>query len=176
MHVTQLRHKQAVREAPSVASQDPNVPYFPHGGVAAPPFMVVSPVSHGPDSFPGNGTPNDLVGQAAADWVVLQQSREQGVGVPPFKRWPRQFHAATFNHATLSVLPFPDQVLPVPSGPGESLAVNEQGQRPERAGWSMPRYGEQYEQPISDAGMGTGVANIRDPKSVAYAIGWGYIG
>jgi hypothetical protein len=176
MHPVHLKHKTAVRELPSVASQSKDVPYFPNGGVAAPPFMVVSPVSHGADSFPGNGTPNDLIGQAAASWQILPQSAEQGHGVPGFKKWPRSFHSATFDLSSLHVMPFPDQAMPVPSGPGESLQVNNAFQRAEVAGWSAPYYGEQYEQGIADAGVGTGVANLQDPATVAYAIGWGFIG
>jgi hypothetical protein len=176
MHILQLQPKTPIRQSPSVQSQHPDVPYFPNGQVAAPPNMIVNPVSHGPSSFPGNGTPNDLIGQAAASWETLTQSMEQGVGVPAFKRWPRQFHSETYDLSSMAIMPLPDQVGPVPSGPGEQLLVNNAGQRREIAGWSMPRYGEQYEQPIAAAGMGTGVANLRDPATVAYAIGWGYIG
>jgi len=176
MHAVHLNHTSPVREQPSVASRSDLAPYFPEGGVAAPPFMIVSPVSHSDGSFPGNGTPNDLVGPAAADWVVLRASDEQGVGVPAFKRWPRQFHSETYDLSSMAIMPLPDQVGPIPSGPGEQLLVKNAGQRPEVAGWSAPVYGEQYEQPIAAAGLGSGVANLADPATVAYAIGWGYIG
>jgi hypothetical protein len=155
------------RAQPSVASRSPDAPYFPEGGVAAPPFMIVNPLSHGPQSFPGNGSPNELVGPATADWVKLKDSDEQGVGVPAFKRWPRQFHSEAYNHGGLSVMPLPDTV-----GPVAFDIVN----RPSKAGWSVPKNSEQYEQSIASAGMGTGVANLKDPSSVAYAIGWGSMG
>jgi len=141
-------------------------PYFPEGGVAAPPFMIVNPVSHGPDSFPGPGTSNQLVGPATAEWIRIRDSHEQGVGVDPNRRWPRQFHNATFNFNALDIMPFPDQI-----GPEYVSNLN----RPEKAGWSVPKYAEQYEK-------STGVHSIadlmqtNDPASQAFAIGWGYIG
>jgi hypothetical protein len=176
MNPAHYRHKTAVRQAPSVASQSDVVPYFPNGGVAAPPFMIVNPVSTSRGVDPGNGTPNDLVGPATADWIVLLSSHAQGVGVPKFKSWPRQFHSERYDHSSMAVLPLPDQVGPIPSAPGEEQLVNNAGQRPEKHGWSAPYYGEQYEQPIASQSLGSGVANIRDPATVAYTIGWGYIG
>lgn len=167
MNAALMHRPTADRARVSDASQSSEAPYFPNGGVAAPPFMIVNPVSHGPQSFPGNGSANELVGPATAEWVQLRASDEQGVGVPKFKRWPRQFHSETYNHDTLHVMPFPDQVGPVPFD-----NVN----RPSKAGWSVPKNSEQYEQSIASGGMGTGVANLRDPATVAYAIGWGFLG
>jgi hypothetical protein len=161
-----LTRPTGVRAQPSVASQHPDVPYFPNGGVAAPPNMIVSPLSHGPDSFPGNGSANELVGPADARWIQLRASDEQGVGVPPFKRWPSQFHSEAYNFNSLDIMPLPDQIGAMPFD-----TVN----RPSKAGWSVPTNSEQYEQPIASGSMGTGVANLQDPASVAYAIGWGYL-
>ena len=163
MHPATMRYPQALRQSAGAASRHPEVPYFPEGGVAAPPDMVVSPRT----MTPGNGQANELVGPATADWVTLKSSAEQGVGVPPFKRWPRQFHTEAYHFDSLVLMPLPDQV-----GPINDALIN----RPAKSGWSKPRYGEQYEQPVAAAGMGTGVANIRDPATVAYAVGWGYIG
>jgi hypothetical protein len=151
------------REPASVASQSPDVPYFPNGGVAAPPNMIVSPLS----KQAGNGQANELVGPATASWIQLTASDEQGVGVPPFKRWPRQFHTEAYNFNSLDIMPLPDQV-----GPVNDDLVN----RPEKAGWSVPKNSEQYEQGIANYSVGSGVANLQDPASVAYAIGWGYVG
>lgn len=177
MNLVHYKHKVAHREGPAVASQSDLAPYYPNGGVAAPPFMIVSPISHSPGTDPGNGTPNAFVGPPAAEWIILRSSDEQGRGVPKFKRWPRQFHSETYDHSSPAIMPFPDQVAPIPSGPGQPPPqVWDYGQRPEVAGWSMPTYGEQYEQPIAAQSLGTGVANLKDPSSVAYAIGWGYIG
>jgi hypothetical protein len=145
---------------------DAQVPYFPEGGVAAPPYMIVNPVSHGPDSFPGNGSANQLVGQAAATWLRMRDSDEQGIGVPPFKRWPRQFHSETYNFDKLSILPFPDQL-----GPIYLQNLN----RPEKAGWSVPKYGEQYQQSIGERSVAD-LMQTNDPASLAFAIGWGYVG
>jgi hypothetical protein len=171
-----LQHAQPVREAPSVASQSELAPYFPNGGVAAPPFMIVSPLSHSPGTDPGNGTPNQIIGPPTAEWIIPRASDTQGRGVPAFKRWARQFHSEAYDHSSMLVMPFPDQVAAIPSGPDEEQLVNDVHQRTEKAGWSMPVYGEQYEQPIAAAGMGTGPINIADPRSVAFALGWGYVG
>lgn len=176
MNPTHYKTKRPLRKPVGHESQHPEVAYFPNGMVAAPPFLITSPVSHSDGSFPGNGTPNDLIGPPDARWITLRASDEQGRGVPAFKRWARQFHSETYDHSSMAVMPHPDQVAAIPSGPGDPLIVKNHGQRRERAGWSAPIYGEQYEQPIAAQGLGTGVANIRDPQSVAYAIGWGYIG
>ena len=142
-----------------------DAPYFPEGGVAAPPFMIVNPVSHSPGSFPGNGTVNQLVGPAVAEWIEVRDSKEQGVGVPPFKRWPRQFHNAAFNFTSIDVMPFPDQLGPPPVPT----------QRPIRVGWSVPKYAEQYERSTASHSM-QDLAQTADPASIAFAIGWGYVG
>jgi hypothetical protein len=163
MNPATMAHPIALRQTAGVASRHPDVPYFPEGGVAAPPFMIVNPLT----KLPGNGQANELVGPATADWVQLKASAEQGVGVPPFKRWPRQFHSEAYSFDRLYNMPFPDQV-----GPINDALVN----RPAKSGWSRPTFGEQYQQPVAGGGMGTGVANIRDPATVAYAVGWGYIG
>jgi hypothetical protein len=167
MNPTHLIHTTGTRASVSEASRSPDAPYFPEGGVAASPNMIVNPLSHGPQSFPGNGSPNELVGPATADWVQLRASDDQGVGVPPFKKWARQFHSEAYNHGPLYTMPLPDQV-----GPINNSLIN----RPAKSGWSKPTFSEQYYQPIAAGGMGTGVANIADPASVAYATGWGYIG
>jgi len=167
MNAALMARPRADRAQPSVASQSPDAPYFPNGGVAAPPNMIVSPLSHGPQSFPGNGSPNELVGPATADWIQLRASDEQGVGVPAFKRWPRQFHSEAYNFDSLAIMPLPDTVGPLPY---------EMVNRPSKAGWSVPKNSEQYEQSIASGGMGTGVANLKDPSSIAYAIGWGSMG
>lgn len=140
-------------------------PYFPEGGVAAPPFMIVNPLSHGPDSFPGNGTANQLTGPATAEWIRLRDSHEQGVGVPGFKAWPRQFHTEAFNFNSIDVMPFPDQLGPPPIPT----------QRPVRSGWSAPKYSEQYEQQTSSYSIAD-LMQTSDPASQAFAIGWGYVG
>ena len=170
MNPALLEHPTAARHPVTVEhGHDPRVPYFPEGGVAAPPDMVVSPRT----ISPGNGQPNELAGlPASVEWVRIRDSHEQGVGVPPFKRWPRQFHSEAYNFDSLYILPHEDQVGPIP----EEL-VN----RPVKAGWSVPRFYEQYRGlgagPV-DAGntAGGGVANLQDPASIAYAIGWGYVG
>lgn len=161
-HVALMSRPTPTRASVSPASQSDLAPYFPNGAVATPPDMIVSPVSHSP----GNGQTNELVGPATAEWVTPRQSHEQGIGVPPFKQWARQFHAATFNLDTLAIMPQADQV-----GPINNLLIN----RPHKTGWSAPSYGEQYEQPVAQYGVG-GIANLRDPATVAYALGWGYIG
>jgi hypothetical protein len=163
MNPAHLTRPVATREPVSAASQHPDVPYFPEGGVAAPPFMLVSPLT----KESGNGQANELVGPATAEWIQLSASHEQGVGVPPFKRWPRQFHTEAYSFDRLYVMPHPDQVGPI----NDTLR-----NRPEKAGWSVPKYGEQYQQPVAGGSMGTGPMNIRDPSTVALAIGWGYIG
>ena len=141
-------------------------PWFPEGGVAAPPFMVVNPLSHGEDTFPGNGTPNQLVNSATAEWTVLRASHEQGVGVDPNRRWPRQFHTEAYNFGSLDVMPFPDQI-----GPMYLSNLN----RTEKAGWSVPKYGEQYQQSAAQTSM-QDLMQTTDPASLAFAIGWGYVG
>jgi hypothetical protein len=158
-----MKHPVPTRAPVSAASQHPDVPYFPNGGVAAPPFMIVNPVT----KDVGHGQFNELVGPATADWIVHKQSDEQGVGVPAFKKWPRQFHSEAYNFDTLWIMPFPDQVGPI---------NDELRNRPEKAGWSVPKNSEQYEQSAASAGMGTGIANLKDPASVALAVGWGYLG
>jgi hypothetical protein len=163
MNPAHLTRPVATRENASVASRHQQAPYFPEGGVAAPPFMIVSPLT----KEPGNGQANELVGPATAEWVQLSASHEQGVGVPPFKRWPRQFHTEAYSFDRLYTMPFPDQVGPI----NDTLR-----NRPEKAGWSVPKNSEQYEQPIAAGGMGTGIMNIRDPATVALAVGWGYVG
>lgn len=163
MHPVHLSQPSAARARVSAASQSPDAPYFPNGGVAAPPFMIVNPLS----KSPGDGQPNELVGPASAQWVQLRDSDEQGVGVPKFKRWARQFHTEAYNHDSIVVMPLPDQVGPIP---------DHYRDRPEKAGWSVPKNSEQYEQPIAMGSMGSSVANLQDPVTVAYAIGWGYVG
>ncbi|HET7047872.1 MAG TPA: hypothetical protein VFI54_06330 [Solirubrobacteraceae bacterium] len=173
-----LHHSRPIkdRETAGVDSQHPDVPYFPNGGVAAPPFMIVSPLSHSPGTAPGNGSANELVGPATAEWVKIRSSDSQGVGVPPFKRWPRQFHTEAYNFDSLAIMPLPDQVGPIPAGVGNQLAaVNSVGQRSEKAGWSTPKYGEQYEQPIGQYGLAS-LMQTNDPASQAFAIGWGFVG
>lgn len=140
-------------------------PYFPEGGVAAPPFMIVNPVSHGADTFPGNGTVNDLLGPATAVWHEVRDSDYQGVGVPSFKRWARQFHSETYNFDSLAVMPAPDQLGPLP------LPT----QRPVKVGWSVPKNSEQYEQSIAQGSL-QDLMQTNDPASQAFAIGWGYVG
>jgi hypothetical protein len=160
-----LTHPVGLRESVSTEhGHHPDVPYFPEGGVAAPPDMIVSPRT----ISPGNGQANELIGPATVDWVRIKDSEEQGVGVPPFKRWPRQFHSEAYNFDVLAIMPHEDQV-----GPIREELVN----RPVKAGWSVPRYGEQYT-PALDPGntAGGGVANLQDPATIAYAIGWGYVG
>src|SRR5437660_98192 len=110
-----MTHHVAMRDA--VTKDDgrsPDVPYLPEGSVAAPPFMITNPLSHGDDSFPGNGTTNQLLGPATADWIVHKDSDEQGVGVPRFKAWPRQFHTEAYSFDRLYIMPHPDQVGPIP--------------------------------------------------------------
>ena len=140
-------------------------PYFPEGGVAAPPFMIVNPVSHGPDSFPGNGTVNQLVGPATAEWKEVRDSHFQGQGVPPFKRWPRQFHSEAYNFDSLAIMPFPDQLGPPPIPT----------QRPMHVGWSTPKYAEQYQDSVAEHSIAD-LMQTNDPASLAFAIGWGYVG
>lgn len=140
-------------------------PYFPEGGVAAPPFMVVNPLSHGPDTFPGNGTANQLLGPAVAEWIQVRDSKEQGVGVPGFKRWPRQFHSEAYNFSSLGIMPFPDQLGPPP------LPT----QRPVKQGWSVPKFSEQYEQSVGAHSLAD-LMQTADPASQAFALGWGYVG
>jgi hypothetical protein len=163
MNPAHMAHPVAARPAQAHASQSPDAPYWPNGGVAAPPNMIVSPLS----KTPGNGQANELAGPATADWIQLRASDEQGVGVPPFKKWPRQFHTEAYNFASVDVMPLPDQVGPV----GDHIR-----NRPEKYGWSVPKFSEQYEQKIANDSMGTGVANLQDPATVAYAVGWGYLG
>lgn len=178
MHPAHLKHANAVtptagdpRYYDREPSQDSPVmdatdqPYFPEGGVAAPPFMIVNPVSHSQGSFPGNGTFNDLLGPVSAEWIEIRDSHEQGVGVPAFKAWPRQFHSEAYNFSTLSIMPFPDQLgpLPIPT------------QRPVKQGWSVPKYGEQYQQSTAEHSIAD-LMQTADPASVAFAIGWGYVG
>lgn len=158
-----MAHPAAARPAQSHASQSSEAPYWPNGGVAAPPFMIVSPLS----KTPGNGQANELAGPATADWIQLRASDEQGVGVPPFKKWARQFHTEAYNLCSIDVMPLRDQVGPV----GDHL-IN----RPVKHGWSVPKFSEQYQQGIADSSMGSSVANLQDPATVAYAIGWGYLG
>lgn len=149
----------------SVVMGDVDQPYFPEGGVAAPPFMIVNPLSHDDDSFPGNGTANQLLGPADARWIRVRDSDEQGVGVPRFKAWPRQFHTEAFNFTSLDIMPFPDQLGPPPVPT----------QRPMKAGWSAPKFGEQYQQNTGAYSMQE-LAQTADPASIAFAIGWGYVG
>jgi hypothetical protein len=148
------------------AGENPPGPYFPEGGVAAPPFMVVNPLSHGPDSFPGNGSANQLTGPASAEWIKPRASHEQGYGVDPNRRWPRQFHSEAYNFGSLDVMPFPDQV-----GPVYLANLN----RPEKAGWSVPKYGEQYHESTAQLSIND-LMQTRDPASLAFALGWGYVG
>ena len=143
-----------------------DAPWFPEGGVAAPPFMIVNPISHGPGDFPGLGTPNQLVGPATAEWEVLRDSYEQGKGVDPGRRWPRQHHSEPYYFESLTNMPFPDQI-----GPIYLTNLN----RPEKAGWSVPKYGEQYQQPTGQYSIPSGM-QTRDPRTLAFAIGWGYVG
>ena len=149
----------------SPVMQSTEQPYFPEGGVAAPPFMIVNPLSHGDESFPGNGTPNQLLGPAVAEWIEVRDSKEQGVGVPKFKRWPRQFHSEAYNFSTLGIMPFPDQLGPPP------LPT----QRPVKVGWSVPKYSEQYERSVGAHSL-QDLAQTADPASIAFALGWGYVG
>jgi hypothetical protein len=141
-------------------------PWFPEGGVAAPPYMIVNPLSHGPHSFPGDGTPNELVGPATAEWIKPRASHEQGIGVDPGRRWPRQFHTGAFNFDSLSIMPAPDQI-----GPIYLANLN----RPEKAGWSVPKYGEQYMQSAAERSVAD-LVQTRDPAGMAFAVGWGYVG
>jgi len=150
----------------SVIQEPAQVPYFPEGGVAAPPFMIVNPLSVGPDTKPGNGSPNLLVGPATAEWIEIRDSREQGVGVPAFKAWPRQFHTEAYNFESVAVMPFPDQV-----GPEYITNLN----RPPKAGWSVPKFGEQYEVSTGEQSLAD-LMQTNDPASQAFAIGWGYVG
>jgi hypothetical protein len=139
-------------------------PWFPEGGVAAPDGMVVSPLT----KDVANGQPNQLVGPATAEWVVLRDSHVQGQGVPSFKQWPRQFHSEAYNFNQQDFMPFPDQVGPI--------LLAEQNAKAEVQGWSVPKYYEQYQENVADSSLGTGVVNTSDPSSVALAIGWGYVG
>lgn len=166
MNPTKLTHTTATREPVTTHhGHSQHVPYFPEGGVAAPPEMIVSPLT----KSPGNGQTNELFNlPATVEWVRLYQSHEQGVGVPPFKRWPRQFHSEAYNFDSLDIMPHEDQV-----GPIRDELIN----RPIRVGQAVPRFYEQYTRPV-DAGntAGGGVANIADPAGLALAIGWGYVG
>ena len=169
MNPALLAHPTATR-AP-VTTEDghhPDVPYFPEGGVAAPPDMIVSPLT----KSPGSGQPNELIGPATVEWVKTRDSHEQGVGVPPFKRWPRQFHSEAYNFNSLDVMPHQDQV-----GPISEITIN----RPVKVGQSVPRFYEQYKGlgagPVDAANTAGGsVANLRDPAGIALALGWGYMG
>ncbi len=176
MNFTHLTHPVAQRQTagdPRNHKRDPSQdlvyadpveqPWFPEGGVAAPNRMIVSPRT----VDVGHGQANELVGPATVEWIKPRASHEQGVGVPPFKRWARQIHAEAYNFNALDVMPFPDQI-----GPMYLENIN----RPERAGWSVPKFYEQYQHAPADASMGTGVVNTRDPAGMAFAIGWGYVG
>lgn len=155
--------REPTQDSPVQTSVD--VPYFPEGGVAAPPFMIVNPLSHGDNSFPGNGTTNELLGPATAEWHEVRDSHEQGRGVPAFKAWPRQFHSEAYNFSTLAIMPFPDQLGPPPIPT----------QRPVKAGWSTPKYAEQYQASIGEQSIAD-LMQTNDPASLAFAIGWGYVG
>jgi hypothetical protein len=138
-------------------------PYFPEGGVAAPPYMIVNPRT----MSPGNGQPNELIGPATAEWIKPRASHEQGIGVDPNRRWARQFHSETYDFNSLDVLPFPDQL-------GPAGLINQD--RPAKAGWSVPKNYRQYQQSPADDSVGSGPINTSDPASMAFAIGWGFLG
>lgn len=148
------------------AHGNPQVPYFPEGGAAAPPYMVVNPLTHTTGTQPGGGTPNLLVGPADARWHRIRDSDEQGVGVDPNRRWPRQFHSEAYNFGSLDVMPFPDQI-----GPMYLSNLN----RPVKAGWSVPKFSEQYQESTGQRSIDD-LMQTRDPASMAFAIGWGYVG
>lgn len=159
-------NRQPAQDLPYV-HQAVDQPWFPEGGAAAPPFMIVNPLSHGPDDFPGLGTPNQILGPPTADWVQLKDSDEQGKGVDPGRRWPRQHHTEAYDfESQLSIMPFPDQV-----GPEYISNLN----RPEKAGWSVPKFAEQYEQSAAERSIAD-LMQTNDPAAQAFAIGWGYVG
>ena len=54
-------------------------------------------------------------------------------------------------------------------------AIGQVINRPEKAGWSVPKYGEQYQQPTGQYSIPSGM-QTRDPRTLAFAIGWGYVG
>jgi hypothetical protein len=174
VHLTQPPHREAVSIQHGRGAEE-NIPYFPEGNVAAPPFMVVSPLTV-------DERPNIPINAATAEWITPRSSRDQGVGVPPFKAWPRQFHSEAYSFDGMYILPQEDQIGPVqiPADPRAwqqlALVAAGQRQRPEVAGWSAPTYGEQYEQPVAQYSLGSGIAQIQDPATVALAIGWGYVG
>lgn len=158
--------RQPSQDSPVMSPTDQ--PYFPEGGVAAPPFMIVNPLSNGtggPTEMMGNGVQNELVGPVTAEWIEVRDSHEQGVGVPRFKAFARNFHVVPMNFGSLDVMPFPDQLGPVP--------VNTQ--RPAKIGWSVPKFGEQYHRQTAVFSIAD-LMQTRDPASVAFAIGWGYVG
>lgn len=168
MNPALLSHPTAVREAVGARHGHAAVPYFPEGGVAAPPDMIVSPLT----KSPGNGQPNELIGPATVEWIKIRDSHEQGMGVPPFKRWPRQFHSEAYNFDSLAILPHEDQV-----GYIRDELIN----RPVRVGQSVPRFYEHYRGlgagPVDSGNTaGGGIVNIRDPASISLALGWGYVG
>lgn len=163
MHAAHLLTPIATRETVTVQhgrGSPEGVPYFPEGGVAAPPDMIVSPLT-------SQWLPNVAVGPPTVEFIQQRQSEEQGIGVPRFKAWPRQQHSEAYNFDTLAILPQQDQV-----GPINDILIN----RPEKAGWSAPYSQYQYEQPVSTYGLGSGVSQLRDPATLAYAVGWGYVG
>lgn len=179
MHIAHMKHTSAARATagdPRYYQRQPTqdspvatpaaVPYFPEGGAAAPPFMIVNPLSHGPDTAPGNGSANELVGPATAEWIIPRASHEQGIGVDPNRRWPRQFHSEAYNFTSLDIMPFPDQV-----GPMYLTNLN----RPEKAGWSVPKFAEQYEASAGEQSIAD-LMQTTDPASIAFALGWGYVG
>jgi len=144
-----------------------DAPWFPEGGVAAPPFMVVNPLSHGAADFPGLGTPNTIWGPPTAEWQQIRASHEQGVGVDPGRKWPRQHHTEPYDfESQLAIMPFPDQI-----GPIYLANLN----RPEKAGWSVPKFSEQYQQSAAERSVAD-LMQTRDPAAVAFAVGWGYVG
>jgi hypothetical protein len=158
--------RQPAQDLPYV-HQAVDAPWFPEGGVAAPPFMLVNPLSHGADDFPGPGTANQLLGPATAEWVTMRDSYEQGRGVDPGRQWPRQHHSEAYDfESQLTFMPFPDQI-----GPEYISNLN----RPEKAGWSIPRFSEQYQQSAAERSIAD-LMQTNDPSAQAFAIGWGYVG
>jgi hypothetical protein len=107
-----------------------------------------------------------LVGPASAEWLEIRDSHEQGRGVDPGRRWPRQHHVESYHMDQLAIFPFPDQL-----GPGYTTHQT----RPEKAGWSAPKYYEQYQQPVGQYSLADTV-QTRDPATLAFAVGWGYVG
>lgn len=142
--------------------------YFPNSRVASGGTSFVSPVSYA-DGNPG-GAPEDIISLPAggdSPWVIHNPSDEQGLGRSPGQQWPWKSHSEAYNFEQIAIMPFEqEQTMGMPTIPGGWNGRNP----PEKVGWSIPRYYEQYEQWASGIAGPDSLAVTPQPEDLPYTV------